>query len=128
MSTYHKYECRIAPSLERTQLHRLPLVMASLRAITQKSVEFFLSLDAQGAFDQHDIKHGTQADFLYKSDDYRNLFNLVTHNDRRSPYDVVTKHIIAGILVAALKGVGYFSSIDKENEKGEAFILIGKCI
>jgi hypothetical protein len=41
MASYHKYECRIASLLVRTQLHRLPLVMASLRGITQKSVAFF---------------------------------------------------------------------------------------
>ena len=41
LASYHKYECRIASTLERTQLHRLPLVMASLRGITQKSVAFF---------------------------------------------------------------------------------------
>jgi hypothetical protein len=55
-------------------------------------------------FSKHDVTWGSTPDQLYKSDDYRSLFNLVTHMDRRTIYDVVTKHIIAAILVAALKG------------------------
>ena len=58
----------------------------------------------KGVFDKHDVTYGSKPDQLYKSNDYRSLFNLVTHMERRTIYDVVTKHIIAGILVAALRG------------------------
>ena len=49
---------------------------------------------------------------------------MVTHCERRSQYDIVTKHIIAGILVAALKGAGFFPRDD--DEAAEA--LIGKIL
>ena len=124
LSTYHKYECRIASALERTQLHRLPLVMASLRGITQKPMEHFQKMSTEGAFDKHDTQHGTQEDFVYKSDDYRSLFNLVTHDEKRSSYDVVTKHIIAAILLTILRATGYFPS-DKVDESD---VLIGKSV
>ena len=62
---------------------------------------------------------------IYRSDDYRNLFNLVTHSERRSPYDVVTKHIIAAVLVTSLKGAGYFPTEQKDDS---ADILIGKLL
>ena len=60
---------------------------------------------------------------MYLSDDYRNLFNLVTHSERRSPYDIVTKHIIAAVLVTSLKGAGYFPT---EQPDDSADVLIGK--
>ena len=85
--------------------------MASLRAFTQKPAEILLSQISSGNFDLHDIKHGTQEDFVYQSTDYKNLFNLVTHSEHRSIYDIVTKHIIAAIIVVALKGVGYFPKL-----------------
>ena len=62
---------------------------------------------------------------IYRSDDYRNLFNLVTHSERRSPYDVVTKHIIAAVLVTSLKGAGYFPTEQKDDS---ADVLIGKLL
>ena len=136
MSSYHKYECRIASALETTQLSRLPLVMASLRGITQKSVAFFR--DHKQSFLQHDIKHGVDPGRVYRSEDYQNLFNLVTHSDQRSAYDIVTKHIIAGVLVVALQAAGYFSSECKDETEepasldnsstDEADVLIGKLL
>ena len=48
LNSHHKFECRIASSLERTQLNKLPLVMASIRAITQRPVEYFVQEAAQG--------------------------------------------------------------------------------
>ena len=78
--------------------------MASLRGITRKSVAFFKDAAEKGVFSEHDVTWGSTPDQIYKSDDYRSLYNLVTHMERRTIYDVVTKHIIAAILVAALKG------------------------
>ena len=75
-------------------------------------------------FSEHDVTWGSTPDQVYKSDDYRSLFNLVTHMERRSVYDVVTKHIIAAILVAALKGADYFP---KDGDEA-AEVLIGKIL
>jgi len=124
LASYHKYECRIASLLVRTQLHRLPLVMASLRGITQKSVAFFKDAAEKEVFSEHDVTWGSTPDQVYKSDDYRSLFNLVTHMERRTIYDVVTKHIIAAILVAALKGADFFPKAGDE----AAEVLIGKIL
>lgn len=128
MRSHHKYECRIASALERTQLHRLPLVMASLRAITQKPASFFIDEAAKGTFGPHNVQHGAadaaaaSEDFVYRSEDYSNLYNLVTHSERRSPLDIVTKYIIAGILVTMLKAVSYFDSSDWEMNEPECLI------
>ena len=65
---------------------------------------FFKDAAEKEVFSEHDVTWGSTPDQVYKSDDYRSLFNLVTHMERRTIYDVVTKHIIAAILVAALKG------------------------
>ena len=50
---------------------------------------------------------------IFYSNDYLNLFNLVTHSERRDMIDIVTKHIFAGILLQCLDAVGYFESAEK---------------
>ena len=71
LNSHHRYECRIALALERTQLNKLPLVMASMRAITQKPVQYFIEEAAQGVFDQHDVQNGVDDSRVYRSNDYR---------------------------------------------------------
>ena len=91
-------------------------------------------LDHKDKFLEHDITHGVEyaeVTETYRSDDYRNLFNLVTHGDRRSAYDIVTKHIIAGVLVVTLQAAGYFATSNHEETTAtaanpEADVLIGK--
>ena len=92
----------------------------------QNDLKFSVSVNRihhypQGAFDQHDVQNGVDPSRVYRSDDYRNLYNLVTHTHRRAPLDVGTKYIIAGILVRFLKAAGYFEKDDSKS----AEILIG---
>ena len=106
--------------------------MMALRAITQKPLDFFMKSSADGRFDQHNVQNGVfiegsdkTADDgderIFYSDDYVNLFNLVTHSERRELLDVVTKHVFASILVRCLDAVEYFDppteTQDKENER-----------
>ena len=64
----------------------------------------------------------------FRSDDYKNLYHLVTHEERRDSNDVTTKFIFAGVLLSCLKAIGYFDGIKRE-EGGKASkeeILIGQ--
>ena len=101
--------------------------MASLRAVAQRPIGFFLDEDARGTFKEHNLQNGVGDNCpVYRSDDYANLFNLVTHSDRRAPLDIVTKYIIAGVLLSCLKGAGYFSKPGWVVAKEE--LLIGERI
>ena len=50
----------------------------------------------------------TSSQFL--SDDYANLYHLVTHSERREPFDVATKTVFAAFLLRCLKSAGYFKT------------------
>jgi len=63
--------------------------------------------------------------FTHRSDDYKNLYNLVTHEHLRDGLDLTTKYTFAGILLACLKAVGYFKS-DSQSEISTDDILIGE--
>ena len=106
--------------------------MMALRAVTQKPLDFFMKSSADGRFDQHNVQNGVFVENsnkaaddgderIFYSDDYVNLFNLVTHSERRELLDVVTKHVFASILVRCLDAVEYFDpqtkTEDKENER-----------
>ena len=125
LSSHHKWECKLSLFLERTQLDRLPLIMMAFRAITQKPVSFFCDLSRQGAFDTHNVRNGVDVseEGSFLSDDYRNLFNLVSHSEQRQMVDITTKYLFGGLLVRALKAAGYFEGYGLQEE-----VLIGRLI
>ena len=124
VSSHHQYECKLSLFFEETELNRLPLAMMAFRAVTQKPLEFFLAEYDKGKFDQHNIQNGVIIEKndnedkhnlpIYHSNDYLNLFNLVTHSERRDTLDIVTKNVFAGILLQCLEAAGYFKSVDKD--------------
>ena len=127
MSSHHQYECKLSLFFEETELNRLPLAMMAFRAVTQKPLEFFITEYDKGKFDNHDIQNGVINEKndnedkhnlpIYHSNDYLNLFNLVTHSERRDTLDIVTKNVFAGILLQCLEAAGYFKSINKTSEE-----------
>ena len=123
MSSHHQYECKLSLFFEETQLNRLPLAMMAFRAVTQKPLNFFLKEYDEGKFEHHNIQNGVVNDKneesknqIFHSDDYANLFNLVTHSERRDMLDIVTKYIFAGILLRCLEAAGYFKSEGTKKE------------
>ena len=121
MSTHHQYECKLSLFFEETQLNRLPLAMMAFRAVTQKPLDVFLKEHAEGKFDQHNVQNGVinakeDSEQIFYSDDYANLFNLVTHSERRDLLDVVTKYVFSGILIRCLEAAGYFDRKDSDKE------------
>ena len=126
LSSHHKWECKLSLFLERTQLDRLPLIMMAFRAITQKPLSFFSDMSRQGAFDAHDVRNGVEVTEEFLSDDYRNLFNLVSHTEQRQMVDITTKYLFGGLLVKALKAAGYF---DGEACRGlQDEVLVGRLV
>ena len=103
--------------------------MMALRAVTQKPLDFFMKSSGDGKFDQHNVQNGVfiadssdkvaddGGEKIFYSDDYMNLFNLVTHSERRAMLDVVTKHIFASILIRCLDAVEYFDLENKREDK-----------
>ena len=63
-----------------------------------------------------------------RSDDYKNLYHLVTHEERRDWVDVTTKYIFAAILLSCLKAIGYFDALKREvkEKPSDEKLLIGK--
>ena len=126
MSSHHQYECKLSLFFEETELNRLPLAMMAFRAVTQKPLEFFITEYDKGKFDQHNTQNGVINEKndnedkhnlpIYHSNDYLNLFNLVTHSERRDTLDIVTKNVFAGILLQCLEAAGYFKSVNKDTE------------
>ncbi|CAB4055686.1 unnamed protein product [Lepeophtheirus salmonis] len=122
LESYHTVECKMKKYLASAKLFRLPLIMLAIRMITQKPCSFFRT--NKNDFEVHDITHGVECE-LYKSDDYKNAFNLVTHRNKREVIDRVTKCIFAGIIVKFLEKVNYLDDPEKLEEDQ---ILIGRLL
>ena len=88
-------------------------------------IQYFLQQASDGVFDEHDIQNGVDSERVYRSDDYRNLYHLVTHSEQRTPVDIGSKYIIAGLLVRFLKAAGYFEK--EPTIKNEVLIGESQC-
>ena len=44
LASYHRFECRLSPLFERIRINRLPLIMAVLRAFTQRPIQYFVQV------------------------------------------------------------------------------------
>ena len=75
LASFHKYECRLTHVFEQTGIKDLPLLLLSLRTITQQPLEYFVK--NRDKFSCPDPKFGMEDKYI--SSDYSTLFNLCTH-------------------------------------------------
>jgi len=109
--TYHKYECKLIDLFLSSGMSIICFL--AYRSITQKPFQWFK--DNKEVFNQHDETSGqtkTQSD-VYKSDDYRNYFNLVSHHGERKTGDMFHRAMFTIFLVRCLKSQNYFPKSEK---------------
>ena len=117
LGSYHAYECRMAGLLKETGLDQMSLILMVLRAIAQKPLSFFREAEQRGDFSSHNLKNGVgDDDGLFLSADYKNLFNLISHEERREKPDVAAKTVFAVFLGLSLKYAGYFEKDSRDDE------------
>ncbi|XP_019536792.2 SET and MYND domain-containing protein 4 [Aedes albopictus] len=106
-SSYHQYECGFLPIFWRSGAS-ITCHMA-LRMITQKSEEYFMGLRQE--FD------GLTSEVTDKlnNDDYRKVFKLVTHEDKRTPEDYFQRTLMATLLNACLSLGGFYKTKETES-------------
>ena len=119
LDTHHRYECALGPILHASKLDKIPLITLVLRAVTQKPAEYFL--DNRDKFSGHNVRNGVDGDDneVFRSEDYRNLFNLVTHEEKREPQDICSKIAFAVFLTRCLSSAGYFDRVKDRREDAE---------
>uniref|UniRef100_A0A0K2TLD8 Protein-lysine N-methyltransferase SMYD4 n=1 Tax=Lepeophtheirus salmonis TaxID=72036 RepID=A0A0K2TLD8_LEPSM len=107
LSSYHRYECKVVDFLIASGMSIVCFM--AYRTISQKPLDFFLK--NKELFSNHDeisgSKDGTNQK-KYLSDDYRNLYNLVTHHSERKTGDMFHRSMLAVMLLKCLKSQGYF--------------------
>ncbi|XP_063223729.1 SET and MYND domain-containing protein 4-like isoform X2 [Bacillus rossius redtenbacheri] len=97
--SYHKLECRFMDLLIGSGMSILCHV--ALRLVTQSGLEFFAQRREQ--IRQH-------AGPTSKDDKYMEVFNLVTHSDKRSAIDFFQRTLMAIFLLTYLQKAGFFPS------------------
>lgn len=78
-----------------------------MRIITQNTLEYFNKINEE---------LDTKPNGVYKSNDYRNVYNLVSHEDKRTKQDFVHRSQMAIFLVKLLEISGYFDSKPRYSE------------
>nr|XP_018910791.1 PREDICTED: SET and MYND domain-containing protein 4 [Bemisia tabaci] len=91
-SSYHRFECKYLDLMIGAGMSILCFI--ALRIITQQKLDFFLRVKDK-------LKDP-------KSCDYAQLYNLVTHSDKRSSEDLFQRTLMSLFLLHILKKSGYF--------------------
>ncbi|KAL4703162.1 hypothetical protein ACJJTC_016763 [Scirpophaga incertulas] len=97
--SYHAYECQILPLIWKSGCSITCHI--ALRMITQNKKEYFKNIIK-------DLK--IKPDGTYKTDDYRNIFHLVAHENKRPKQDFLHRTQMAVFLVKLLEVSGYFDN------------------
>ncbi|CAH2247975.1 SET and MYND domain-containing protein 4 [Pararge aegeria] len=101
--SYHGYECHILPLIWKSGCSITCHI--ALRMITQNNKEYFRGLIK----DLHNKPTGT-----YKTDDYRNIYHLVSHEDKRTKQDFLHRAQMTLFLLKLLEISGYFDGRPKQ--------------
>uniref|UniRef100_A0A182JZM9 SET domain-containing protein n=1 Tax=Anopheles christyi TaxID=43041 RepID=A0A182JZM9_9DIPT len=103
---YHRYECGYLSSLWNSGATIVSLL--ALRIITQKPYSYFEEI-------RHELPElTTSVTDKLPDDDYRKIFNLVTHSDKRSPEDNLVWTLMATMLNSVLR-MGNYNGVVEEN-------------
>ncbi|XP_026323810.1 SET and MYND domain-containing protein 4 [Hyposmocoma kahamanoa] len=95
--SYHAYECHILPLLWKSGCSVTCHI--ALRLITQNNKDYFTSINPN--LEQ-------KPSGPYKTDDYRNIYHLVSHEEKRTKQDLLQRTEMASFLVKLLEISGYF--------------------
>eukprot|EP00095_Tigriopus_kingsejongensis_P008472 maker-scaffold18_size714446-snap-gene-3.28 protein:Tk08472 transcript:maker-scaffold18_size714446-snap-gene-3.28-mRNA-1 annotation:"set and mynd domain-containing" len=106
LETYHPYEAKISDFLIASGMSIVCYL--AYRCVTKKPLKYFL--ENKDKFSNHNEQSGISKDRVtkYLSDDYGNLFNLVTHHDERKIGDIFHRAMFAIMMLRCLKKFGYF--------------------
>ncbi|XP_028033447.1 SET and MYND domain-containing protein 4 isoform X1 [Bombyx mandarina] len=96
LKSYHGYECQILPLIWKSGCSITCQI--ALRMITQNKKDYFLSIS-------NDLKPQLGA---YKTEDYRNIYNLTTHEEKRCKQDFLHRTEMVVFLIKVLELTGYF--------------------
>ncbi|XP_023339607.1 SET and MYND domain-containing protein DDB_G0284059 [Eurytemora carolleeae] len=126
MSGYHLVESKFMDVLFQNGLKKKEWFLA-LRAVTNKPLEFFTSL--QHKLD-HQPKYGLEKDdFVYNTEDFLTLYNLVSHTEQWDQKEHAYKAFFALFFVRCLQKSEYFGEKQScDNKLGPEELMIGKLL
>ncbi|XP_013167232.1 PREDICTED: SET and MYND domain-containing protein 4 [Papilio xuthus] len=101
--TYHSYECQILPLLWKSGCSITCHI--ALRMITQHKKDYFNEIISN-------IEEKPTG--VYKSGDYKNIYHLVAHEDKRTKQDFLHRTQMTTFLLKLLEISGYFDNKPRE--------------
>ncbi|XP_058447148.1 SET and MYND domain-containing protein 4-like [Malaya genurostris] len=99
-SSYHRYECGCLQYLRNSGAN--VVCMLALRIVTQKSFDYFYELKDELKQLESEKTDG------HPTDDYRRVYNFVTHSEQRTTEDYLKWTLMAAFLNAILKTASFY--------------------
>ena len=114
MATYHVTESKFMDVLFQHGLRKKEWFLA-IRAVTMKSLAYFLE---QG-IGEHDPGYGTKDGIVYDGQDFKSLYNLVSHHSEWSFKEHAYKAFFSLFFVRCLQKSNYFGEHQSKEGVGE---------
>lgn len=106
--SYHKYECDILQNVYEADIG---LGHLALKTVLKAGRDFLLSnFEENCAGDE--LKLGFSENDVYDSTDYRTVYNLVNHSDKRNMEDLLKYSLEALYLLKCLEATDFFKNTD----------------
>ncbi|KAG7303944.1 hypothetical protein JYU34_010858 [Plutella xylostella] len=102
--SYHKYECKILPLIWKSGCSITCHI--ALRMVLQHNKEYFSEIAKQLT---------TKPPGPHKPNDYKSVYQLVTHEDKRTKQDFLHRTQMIAFLVKLLEICGYFDGKPRDN-------------
>ncbi|XP_025202672.1 SET and MYND domain-containing protein 4 [Melanaphis sacchari] len=100
LESYHAIECSMLPALFSAGVSITCLI--ALRIITQQPLKYFIDLRPKL------LNHSLRPRDTHEPDNYVNLYDLVTHREKRSVQDILHRTHVAAFYLFCLKKTNYF--------------------
>lgn len=101
LESYHAIECSMLPALFSAGVSITCLI--ALRIITQQPLKYFINLRPKL------LNHTLRPRGKHEPDNYANLYDLVTHREKRSVQDILHRTHVAAFYLYCLKKTNYFT-------------------
>lgn len=151
---HHQYECKYF-KLFTTKFAFSPMEVLASRIVLKAKYEYLKSIknnlinfEIEDSYDNEQLEteldsklnlngsksrqsYKVDTNQTYKSDDYMNIFHLITHSNLRTSSDLVRRCMVASLLAKLLLKTSYFkinNEIEQISENSDDFYYIGGLI
>lgn len=118
MNSYHKYECSFLGALWVSEISLI--CNLSVRLLTQKGLDYFIKIRTK-------LGKNLEENEIYDPADYKILYNMCRHENKRTHFDFFQRSVMAIILLKYLQRTKFFPT-EPNRQLTDAELYVGQLL